>query len=137
MVWVCFLLRPCLEGQEFLIRMYHSSLRWLLIMDSAPGRVTRWRLRLSKMRYTVCTRPGREHHCAYAMSRLPTLAPDRSLIPKEIPCLALADSYRGWIAPKYEDLDKEGPVTLARMLVAQKEDQRCQDLVYKMDQKQP
>jgi len=60
------------------------------------------------------------------MSRLPTLAPDWSVITEEIPCLALADSSRGWVAPNYGEPDKEQPVTLARMLAAQKEDQRCQ-----------
>ena len=82
-VFACFLLRPYLEGQEFLIRTDHSSLRWLLKMDSSQGQVARWRLRLSEFRYKVCTRPGREHHCADAMSRLPTLAPDRSVIPED------------------------------------------------------
>jgi len=66
-VWACFLLRPYLEGQEFLVRTDHSSLRWLLNMDSAQGRVARWRLRLSEFRYKVCTSPGREQHCADAM----------------------------------------------------------------------
>ena len=103
-------------------------------MDSAQGRVARWRLRFAEFRYKVCTRPGREHHCADAMSRLPTLAPDRSVIVEEIPCLALADSSRAWVAPNYEEPDKEQPVSLARMLAAQKEDQRCQDLRDKMDQ---
>jgi len=68
------------------------------------------------------------------MSRLPTLAPDRSVIPEEIPCLALADSSHGWVAPNYGEPDKEQPVMLARKLAAQKEDQRCQDLRDKMDQ---
>ena len=68
------------------------------------------------------------------MSRLPTLAPDRSVIPEEIPCLALAVSSRGWVAPNYGEPDKEQPVTLARMLAAQKEDQRSQELRDKMDQ---
>jgi len=68
------------------------------------------------------------------MSRLPTLATDRSVISEEIPCLALADSSRGWVAPNCAELDNEQPVTLARMLAAQKDDQRCQDLREKMDQ---
>jgi len=68
------------------------------------------------------------------MSRLPTLAPDRSVIPEEIPCLALAASSRGWLAPSYGEPDKEQPVTLAPMLAAQKEGQRCQHLRDKMDQ---
>jgi len=94
-VWACFLLRPYLEVQEFLIRTDHFSLRWLLDMDNDQKRVAHWRLRLSEFRYNVCTRPGREHQCADAMSRLPKLAPHRSVIPKEIPFLALAESSRG------------------------------------------
>jgi len=92
-VWTCFFHSPYLEGQEFLIRTDHSSSHWMLSMDRAQGRVARWRLRLSEFRYKVCTRPGREHHGADAMSLLPTLAPDRSVIPEEIPCLALAVSF--------------------------------------------
>ena len=88
-------------------------------MDCAQGRVARWRLRFSEFRYKVSTRPGRKHHCADAMSRLPTLAPDRSFIPEEIPCLALAFASRGWVAPNYEEPYKEQPVTLARMQPAQ------------------
>jgi len=133
-VWACFLLRPYLEGQEFLLRTDHSSFRWLLNIDSAQGRVTRWRLRLSEFMYKVCTRPGREHHCADALSRLPTLAPDRSIIPEEIPCLVLSDASRGWVAPSYREPEKEQPVTLARMLATQKEDHPCQDLRDKVDQ---
>ena len=132
-VWACFLLRPYLEGQELLIPTDHSSLRWLPSMDSAQGRVARWRLRLSEFRYEICTRSGREHHCADATSRLPTLAPDRSVIPEEISCLALADSSRSWVAPSYAEPDKEQPVTLARTLAEQREDHRCQDLRDKMD----
>jgi len=79
-VWACSLLRPYLKGQEFLIRTNHSNLRWLLSMENAQGRVARRRLRLSELRYQVCTKPGKEHHCAHAMSRLRTLAPDRSVI---------------------------------------------------------
>ena len=94
-VWACFLLRPYLEGLEFLIRTDHSSLRWLLNMGIASGRVARWSLRLSEFRKKVCTRPGGEHHCADAMSRLRKLAQDRSVIPEDIPCLALADSSGG------------------------------------------
>jgi len=44
-VWACFLLHPYLEGQEFLIRTDHSSLRWLLSMESAQVRVARSRFR--------------------------------------------------------------------------------------------
>jgi len=68
------------------------------------------------------------------MSRLPTRAPDRSDIREAFSCLALADSSRGWVAPIYEEPNKEQPGTLARMLAAQKGDQRCPDLRDKMNQ---
>jgi len=89
-------------------------------MDSAQGRAASWRFRLSESPYKICSRPGREHHCADTMSRLPTQAPDRSVIPEEIPCLALADSSRGCLAPTYGEPEEEQPITLARMLAAQK-----------------
>jgi len=133
-VCACFCLRPYIEKQEFWVRTHHSSVGWLLNMDKAQGRVFCWHLRLSEFRYRVGTRPGREHHCADAMSRLPTLAQDLSVIPEKIPCLSLADSSRGWVAPNYEEPDREQPVTLARMLATQKEEQRCKDLRDKMDQ---
>jgi len=89
---------------------------------------------LSEFRYKLCTRPGREHDCADAIARLPTLASDRSVIPEEIPCLSLADSSRGRVAPSYGEPEKEQPDALARIPAAQKEDQRCQDLRDEMDQ---
>jgi len=133
-VWSCFLLRPSTKGQEFLIRTDHSRSRWPLNMDSAQGRVACWRLCLSEVPYKLCTRPGREHHCADAMSRLPTLALDRSVIPEEIPCLTLADCCLDWVGPNYGEPENEQPDVLARMPAAQKEDQRCQDLRDNMDQ---
>jgi len=106
-------------------------------MDTAQGRVARWRLRLSEFRNEVCTRPGRKHHFADAMSRLPTLAQDRSVIPEEMTCLALADSRRCWVAPNYGEPNKKQPVTLARMLAAQKEDQRSPELRDRMYRNTP
>ena len=50
------------------------------------------------------------------------------------PATSMADCSRGWVAPNYGEPDKEQAVTLARMLAAQKEDQRCQDLRNEMDQ---
>jgi len=76
----------------------------------------------------------REHHCADAMSRLPTLALDRSVIPEDVPCFSLAEYSRGWVAFHYGELYKEQPVTLACMIAAQKDVQRCQDSRDEMDQ---
>jgi len=103
-------------------------------MDCADSRIARRRLRLSELRYKTRSRAGREDHCADALSRLPTLVPDRSVQPEQIPCLAQACSPRGWVAPNYGEPAKEQPVTLAHMLAAQMGYQPCQDLRNKMDQ---
>jgi len=70
------------------------------------------------------------------MSRFPQLAPDRSVIPEELPCLTLADSSRGCVAPNCGEPDDEHPVTLVRKLAAQKKDQRRRDLRDKMNRKE-
>ena len=68
------------------------------------------------------------------MSCLPTLAPDRSVIPKENPSLFLADASSGLVAPNYREPGIEPTVTLARMRAVQKKDQKCIDLRDKIDQ---
>jgi hypothetical protein len=45
-VWAILQLRPYLEGQRFLKRTDHHSLRWVLNLSDAQGRLARWRLRL-------------------------------------------------------------------------------------------
>jgi RNase H-like domain found in reverse transcriptase/Reverse transcriptase (RNA-dependent DNA polymerase) len=45
-VWATLHLRPYLEGQKFIIGTDHRSLRWVLNLSDAQGRLARWRLRL-------------------------------------------------------------------------------------------
>ena len=47
-VWAVVILRPYLEGTEFTIRTDHDSLKWLLNLSDATGRLQRWRLRLQQ-----------------------------------------------------------------------------------------
>jgi RNase H-like domain found in reverse transcriptase len=63
-------LRPYLEGQRFIIRTDHHSLRWVLNLADAQGRLARWHLRLLEFDYEVQYSPGRIHHGADTMSRL-------------------------------------------------------------------
>jgi hypothetical protein len=65
-------LRPYLEGKKFLIRTDHHSLRWVLNLSDAQGRLARWRLRLLEFDFEVEYSPGKEHKVADPMSRLPT-----------------------------------------------------------------
>mgnify|MGYP003551043187 FL=1 len=69
-VWAILTLRPYLEGQMFLIRTDHHSLRWVLNLADAQGRLARWRLRLLEFDFEVEYSPGKEHHAADVMSRL-------------------------------------------------------------------
>jgi transposase InsO family protein len=90
-VWAILQLRPYLEGKRFIVRTDHNSLRWVLNLSDAQGRLARWRLRLLEFDFEVQYSPGKEHHAADTMSRL--RSPDTS-IPKEpvdteIPCFAV------------------------------------------------
>jgi transposase InsO family protein len=87
-VWAILTLRPYLEGQRFLVRTDHHSLRWVLNLADAQGRLARWRLRLLEFDFEVEYAPGKEHHAADTMSRL--LPPARTEPPLDtaIPCFA-------------------------------------------------
>ena len=78
-VWAILQLRPYLEGEKFLIRTDHHSLRWVLNLADAQGRLARWRLRLLEFDFEVAYYPGKDHHAADTLSRLPPpplLAPE-------------------------------------------------------------
>jgi hypothetical protein len=95
-VWAILHFRPYLEGQKFIIRTDHHSLRWLLNLSDAQGRLARWRLRLLEFDYEVQYHPGALHHGADMMSRLrsedPAIAEPTDEIDTEVPCFALAHS---------------------------------------------
>jgi len=132
-VWALFMLQPYVQGTRFVVRTDHSALRWMLHMDGAHGRRARWRLRLAEFDYLVETRAGAAHHAADTMSRLATPSVDTRPIPEEIPCLALANSSRAWTTPSYQDRRDYPPITVARLVTAQAQDNRCHELRQEMD----
>jgi hypothetical protein len=71
-VWAILKIRPYLEGQRFLIRTDHHSLRWLLNLSDAQGRLARWRLRLLEFYFEFEYSPGKEAHGPDTMSLLQT-----------------------------------------------------------------
>jgi hypothetical protein len=95
-VWAILHLRPYLEGQRFIIRTYHHSLRWVLNLSDAQGRLARWLLLLLEFDYEVQYHPGALHHGADMMSRLrsedPAIAEPTDEIDTEVPCFTLAHS---------------------------------------------
>ena len=90
-VWSILMLRPYLDGSEFTIRTDHDSLKWLLNLSDASGRLQRWRLRLQEFTYDIQYRPGAQHKAADAVSRLSTTGHDDEPIDDDLPVLALTD----------------------------------------------
>jgi RNase H-like domain found in reverse transcriptase len=95
-VWAILHLRPYVEGQKFIIRTDHHSLRWVLNLSDPQGRLARWRLRLLEFDYEVQYHPGALHHGADMMLRLrsedPAIAEPIDEIDTDVPCFALAHS---------------------------------------------
>ena len=93
-VWAILQLRPYLEGKHFIIRTDHNSLRWVLNLADAQGRLARWRLRLLEFDFEVQYAPGKEHHGADTLSRLrpsdPSLAEPATAVDTEIPCFEVS-----------------------------------------------
>ena len=62
--------RPYLYGQDFLIRIDHSSLRWLMSFREPEGQVARWLELLAEYQFEIQHRPGKLHGNADALSRV-------------------------------------------------------------------
>jgi RNase H-like domain found in reverse transcriptase/Reverse transcriptase (RNA-dependent DNA polymerase) len=61
-LWAILQLRPYLDGKRFVIRTDHNSLRWVLNLADAQGRLARWRLQLLEFDFEVQYSPGKAHH---------------------------------------------------------------------------
>jgi hypothetical protein len=114
-VWDILQLRPYFEGQKFLIRTDHHSLRWVLNLADAQGRLARWRLRLLEFDFDVAYSPGKGHHAADTLSRLP---PPPPLVPElpldtEIPCFTVQDE------------SEPGLLQVEDLIESQQADQQC------------
>jgi hypothetical protein len=74
------------------IRTGHHSLRWVLNLSDAQGRLARWRLRLFQFDFEVQYSPGKQHHAADTLSRLkpsdPKVASPTDPVDTEIPCFS-------------------------------------------------
>ena len=86
-VWAVLILRPYLEGTEFTIRTDHDSLKLLLNLSDATGRLQRWRLRLQQFEYVINHCPGVQHRAADAVSRLATTGLDQTEIDDDLSVL--------------------------------------------------
>ena len=62
---------PYLYGREFVIRVDHASLQWLLRFKEPEGQIARWLEKLQQYNFVVQHRPGKTHANADALSRRP------------------------------------------------------------------
>lgn len=135
-VWAILQLRPYLEGKHFIIRTDHNSLRWVLNLADAQGRLARWRLRLLEFDFEVQYAPGKEHHGADTLSRLrpsdPSLAEPATAVDTEIPCFEVSRPTFQFPPPVVEfyigQHETPTPVLLEEFLVLQTDDLACRQL---------
>ena len=76
--------QPYLHNRNFTVVTDHSSLRWLMNVKDASGRLARWALLLQQYDFNIVHRPGRNHGNADCLSRRP-YACEISSLKKEEP----------------------------------------------------
>ena len=62
---------PYLHDRRFVVYTDHSSLRWLMYVKDATGRLARWALLLQQYDFEIIHRPGCQNGNADALSRRP------------------------------------------------------------------
>ena len=63
--------QPYLHDRKFVVYTDHSSLRWLMNVKDATGRLARWALLLQQYNFDIIHRPGCQNGNADAFSRRP------------------------------------------------------------------
>ena len=77
--------QPYLHNHKFTVVTDHSSLRWLMNVKDASGRLARWALLLQQYDFNIVHRPGRIHGNADCLSRRPYDSCEMSSLKKEEP----------------------------------------------------
>ena len=77
--------QPYLHNHKFTVVTDHSSLRWLMNVKDASGRLARWALLLQQYDFNIVHRPGRIHGNADCLSRRPYDSCEISSLKKEEP----------------------------------------------------
>jgi len=132
-VWASLRLLPCVEGTRFTVRTDHATLKWMLHMDGARGRLARWRLKLAELGYMVQTRPGASLHAADTMLRISTPVGDEGAIPDAVPCVAFPNSLAAWPLTPETQGGLLSHLTLAELLGGQADDGWCKEVRAAMD----
>ncbi|PFX15398.1 Retrovirus-related Pol polyprotein from transposon opus [Stylophora pistillata] len=80
--------QPYLQSRQFTVVTDHSSLRWLMNVKDASGRLARWALLLQQYDFEIVHRPGKMHGNADSLSRRPYDTRECNSIQKDEPQVA-------------------------------------------------
>lgn len=86
------MLQPYWEGFRFTVRADHGVLEWILNLTDSTGKVARWALRLSGLKFDVFHLAGIKHQEPYAILGLRTTGTDQTAIGYVIPVLRITHS---------------------------------------------
>ena len=75
--------QPYLQNRKFTVVTDHSSLRWVMNVKDASGRLARWALLLQQYDFEIVHRPGKIHGNADGLSRRPYVSCDFNSLQKE------------------------------------------------------
>jgi len=70
-VWTIRKLKPYVEGYLFKVVTDHMALKWLNIIESPSGRITRWVLELQQYDFEIAYRKGQLNVVSDSLSRQP------------------------------------------------------------------
>ena len=77
--------QPYLHRRRFTVVTGHSSLRWLMNVKDASGRLARWALLLQQYDFEIVHRPGKVHGNADSFSRRPYVTSEFNSLQREVP----------------------------------------------------
>ena len=77
--------QPYLHNKKFTVYTDHGSLRWLMNVKDATGRLARWALLLQKYDFDIVYRPGTQNGNADGLSRRPYETCELSSLQREDP----------------------------------------------------
>jgi len=133
-VWAVGLLRPYIEGTEFLIRCGHKTLKWILTATACTkNRLNRWRILLSEFDYDLEYKPGPQHAVADALSRLPTEGLDTGPISQEIPTVGMTTRSGAVLDPRLPENRETARTPLGELSQKQADDEFCQEVKQLLD----
>lgn len=88
-VWAVLILRLYLKGNQFKIIIDHDGLHWILNLEEALGKLTWYRLPLSKLEFEAVPRAGIKHHASDALPRLLSNGEDKTDLSASLPVLMI------------------------------------------------